>query len=99
MKINKLSDIQYILRTEKRQLATKYGVSRIGVFGSFAFGDFTKKSDIDVLVEFNRSIGLFQLLSLQEYLSDKLGRKVDLVPKDSLKKYIKKDILKTTVYA
>lgn len=99
MKINKLSDIQEILASEKQSLAVKYGVSKIGVFGSFVFGDFTKKSDIDLLVEFSRSVGLFQFLDLQEYLSDKLGRKVDLVPKDSLKKYIKKDILKSTVYA
>jgi len=99
MKINKLSDIQNILRVEKQQLATRYGVSKIGVFGSFVFGDFTQKSDIDVLVEFNRSVGLFQLLDLQNYLSAKLGRKVDLVSKDSLKKYIKKDILNSTVYA
>ena len=64
MKISNLSDIQSILSNEKKQLADTYGVSKIGVFGSFVFGDFTKKSDIDVLVEFNRSIGLFQLLNL-----------------------------------
>lgn len=99
MKIDSLSRIKKILAFEKASLATKYGVSKIGVFGSFVFGDFTRNSDIDVLVEFKHSVGLFQIMDLEDYLSDKLGRKVDVVPKDSLKKYIKKDILRSTVYA
>ncbi len=99
MKTNSLTEIKKILTDEKRNLDYKYGVSKIGVFGSFVFGDFRKNSDIDILVEFKKPVGLFKFIELENYLSEKLGKKVDLVSKDGLKKYIKRDILESTIYA
>lgn len=93
-----LATVKRIIFENYPYLTKEYKVKKIGVFGSFVFGDNQKGSDIDILVEFTRPIGLFEFVELENYLSDKLGRKVDLVSKDGLKKYIKKDILNSTVY-
>ena len=93
-----LKSIKKVLSSEQPYLAKKYGVKKIGIFGSFVFGDNQEESDIDVLVEINEPIGLFDLIELEDYLSKKLGRKVDLVLKSSLKEYIKSEILNSTVY-
>ena len=67
----------------------KYGINYLGLFGSVARGEETEKSDIDLLVKFDkkRKIGLFGLSELQNEFERRLGRKVDLVTK--LNKYIK----------
>jgi predicted nucleotidyltransferase len=70
----------------------------IGVFGSYARGENTSSSDLDVLVQFGSSIGLIQLVQLQQELSDILDIPVDLVTKNSLrnprlKEYIFKDLI------
>ncbi len=94
-----LNQIKKIIREEKPQLMRNFGVSKVGIFGSSVLGDFGKRSDIDILVEFKRPIGLFAFIELENYLSKKLGRKVDLVSRSGLKPYIRNDILRTTVYA
>lgn len=98
MKADTLDKIKEIIEKEKGKLSDKYGVSEIGVFGSCASGDFSKKSDIDILVDFEKPIGLLKLIELENYLSSGLGRKVDLVSKSGIKAYIKKNILNSTVY-
>lgn len=98
MKVTDLSQAKKILAAEEKRLAQNYGVSQIGVFGSFVFGDCRKDSDIDLLVEFKKPIGLFDFIELENYLTDKLGRKVDLVAKKGLKRYIRKNILDSVVY-
>jgi hypothetical protein len=52
---------------------------RVGLFGSFARKDDTPKSDIDVLVEFEGGMTLFRLAGMEEELSEKIGRKVELI--------------------
>lgn len=99
MKPATVSDIKKIITREKPKLSREYGVSRIGVFGSFALGDYNDTSDIDILVDFKKTIGLFKFIELEDYLSEKLGRKVDLVSKNGLKKYIKGNILNSVIYA
>ncbi len=76
------------------QLKKEYNVSYIGLFGSYVRGENTPKSDLDVLVEFSRTPTIFRFVHLENYLSDSLGVKVDLVMKDSLKPNIGKYILK-----
>lgn len=98
-KRTKLDQIKTILKAEKPRLAQEYGVSKVGFFGSFVFGDFNNNSDIDILAEFYRPVGLFRFMALENHLSQVLGRKVDLVSKDGLKSYLKNDILHSTVYA
>jgi len=98
MKVTDLSRAKKVLAAEEKKLAQNYGVSRIGVFGSFVFGNYRKDSDIDLLVEFKKPIGLFDFIELENYLTEKLGRKVDLVAKKGLKRYIRKNILDSVVY-
>jgi len=98
MQENNLDKIKTILEKEKSKLSDIYGVSEIGIFGSYVSGDFSKKSDIDILVDFEKPIGLLKFIELENYLSNKLGRKVDLVSKRGIKPYIKKNILNSTVF-
>ena len=56
-----------------------YKPTKIGVFGSIARGDATQNSDIDILYDFQETIGLFKLIALQQNLEEKLNKKVDLV--------------------
>jgi predicted nucleotidyltransferase len=68
----------------------------ISLFGSYAYGKPNKKSDVDLLFEFEpkASLSLFKLVDIQDDFSDYLEKKVDLVEKGSLSKYIKEDVLK-----
>ncbi|MBU1016950.1 MAG: nucleotidyltransferase family protein [Patescibacteria group bacterium] len=79
-------------------LKQKYNVKRLGIFGSVVRGEQKKGSDVDVLVEFVSPIGLFDFIGLENFLAKTLNQKVDLVSKKALKKVIKADVLKETVY-
>lgn len=79
-------------------LAHDYQVKRLGIFGSMAKGKDTAKSDIDILVSFTSSPGLFEFIRLEDYLSGLLNRKVDLVTKNSLKPVIRERILREVTY-
>jgi hypothetical protein len=92
--MKKLEDIKNILKAHKKELQEKYHVKDIALFGSYVKGKQTPDSDIDILVEFEKPITLIQFLKLENYLSELLGLKVDLVVKKSLKPYIKKQVLK-----
>ena len=75
------------------ELKEKYHVSYLGVFGSYVRGEQKPGSDLDVLVEFSRIPTIFKFVNLENYLSEALGVKVDLVMKDALKPNIGKYIL------
>ncbi|MGD0204758.1 MAG: nucleotidyltransferase family protein [Candidatus Bathyarchaeia archaeon] len=96
-----LEEIKTELETLKPTLKERFGVETIGVFGSYTRGEQTKKSDIDILVTFRQDaqIGFFKFLELEEFLTKKLGVKVDLVTKNALKPFIKDRVLRETVYA
>ena len=79
-------------------LKEQYHVKEIGVFGSAIKGEETENSDIDILVEFSIPIGFFNFIRLENFLSEILGKKVDLVTKKAIKPIIKEEILKETVY-
>ncbi len=88
-----IKTIEKILRLRRNELSKEYGVSELGVFGSFVRGEASLDSDIDILIEFNKPIGFFKFLEIEERLSEWLGRKVDLVTKAALKPYIGNRIL------
>jgi len=87
-----------IINKHRQILQEKYGVEQAGIFGSVAKGRSRSESDIDIVVEFSKPIGMFKFIELEEYLSSLLGKKVDLVTKQSLKPLIKDAILNETVY-
>ncbi len=78
----------------------KYGVKKIGIFGSFARATQNNKSDIDILVEFEKGEKIFDnYMELKFYLERLLRRKVDLVIKDAVKPRIKQAVLREVAYA
>jgi len=91
-------EILKVLKKELPYIRKKYRVKSIGLFGSCVRGEERKESDIDILIEFEKPIGLFKFMELEEYLSQKLGRKVDLVEKDALKERIKPYVMDEVVY-
>jgi len=81
------------LRKELPILHAKYGIVTMWLFGSYVHGRNSKRSDLDVLVEFdNRPMSLFDFIEIQQYLSSLLRIKVDLVEKNALKPNIAKNI-------
>lgn len=90
-----LREIKAILQAEKPYLTERYGVTEIGVFGSYVRGEEHPDSDIDVLIELTDPpcISLLDLVDLQYYLSDLLGLSVDVALKKNLRKRIGKRIL------
>ena len=90
-------DIKKILEQQKEFLKNKYKIKEIGIFGSFVRGDATEGSDVDILVEFEEVPSLFKFIEIENYLSNILGIKVDLVEKKSLKPRIGEHILKEVV--
>lgn len=81
--MNKSKEINSLLFEHKKELMKKYKIKRIGIFGSYSRGDQTDNSDIDILVEFEKPIGL-EFVILAEELEEILKRKVDLVSKGAL---------------
>jgi predicted nucleotidyltransferase len=75
------------------ELKEKYHVSYMGIFGSYIRGKQRPGSDLDILVEFSKTPTIFKFVNLENYLSDALGVKVDLVMKDALKPNIGRHIL------
>lgn len=86
-----------ILRQQRPMLVEQYNVATLEVFGSYARHEQRKNSDLDILVTFSKPPSLFKFVRLENYLSDTLGVKVDLVMKDSLKPVIGKNILREAV--
>ncbi len=87
-----------IIRNKKPEMESRYGVQRLGLFGSYVRESQRKKSDIDILVAFNRDIDLFDFLDLRTYLESQLQAKVDLVMETALKPAIGKRILSEVEY-
>jgi predicted nucleotidyltransferase len=85
------------LRQHLPELAEKYHVRSLEVFGSYVRDEQTPQSDLDVLVTFEKTPGLLRFVSLENHLSDLLGVKVDLVMKDALKPRIGQRILSEAV--
>lgn len=88
-----------ILKEELSYLKETFQIKKIGIFGSWVRGEQTEGSDIDVLVEFEKPVGFFTFIELEDRLSELLGVRVDLVTPDALKPLIKSYILEETVYA
>ena len=96
--VKTLDEIRNILVQHKKELADRYKVKEIGIFGSYVKGEEKRKSDLDVLVDFEEPIGLFEFMDLERYLTEVVGGKVDLVMKTALKPRIGKCILEEVKY-
>lgn len=92
-----LDEIRKNIRQHSSILAERYGVSVVGIFGSYVRGEEKTGSDIDLLAEILKPISLLELVGAEIYLSEVLGLKVDLVPKRSLREELWESILRETV--
>ena len=92
--LNKIRNVLYLLKPE---LVQKYPIASIGLFGSVVRNDFTTDSDIDIIVDFNKPIGI-EFISLADELVRKLDRKVDLVSKAGIKPKYFKEIESEIIY-
>jgi uncharacterized protein len=93
-----LEEIKQWLEQHKSVLQEHYQVKELGIFGSYVRQEQTETSDVDMLVEFSETPSLLKFVSLENYLSDNLGVKVDLVHKSGLKPRIGERILAEVVY-
>lgn len=79
-----LATIIETLSRLKPELADKYYVSSIGLFGSVVRDDFTPSSDVDIIVDFSRPIGI-EFVDLADYIEKKISKRVDLVSRNGIK--------------
>jgi predicted nucleotidyltransferase len=93
-----LNEIKKIILKHKKELKEEYKVKTIGIFGSYARGEQKETSDIDILVEFYETPSLLDFIGLEQYLSDLLNIKVDLVSSKSIHPLIKDYIMEDVVY-
>ena len=87
-----------ILRSHLQEIKPRFGVSRIGLFGSFARGEAGPDSDVDILVEFEQPT-FDNFMELAFFLEDLVQMRVELVAPDSLSPYIKPHVKREVIWA
>jgi predicted nucleotidyltransferase len=79
-----------------KKVTQRFSPTLIGVFGSYARGEENEKSDLDILIDFDKKVNLLELIGIEQELTELLGIKVDLVTllsvNSSLKPYIESDL-------
>lgn len=88
-----------ILRELKEEIADRFKVRDIGLFGSYVRSQESEASDVDILVEFEQGADLLDLVALGVFLEEKLGRKVDLVTKRALRPEIRDQVIREVAMA
>lgn len=86
------------LKRLKPALSRRFKVKRIGLFGSYVKGQARQSSDIDILVEFSKTIDLLDFVALEKYLAEQTGAKIDLVSIKALRPEFRSTILNEVVY-
>ncbi|HPU69528.1 MAG TPA: type II toxin-antitoxin system RelB/DinJ family antitoxin [Acetomicrobium flavidum] len=92
-----LEEIKRIINSHRKELEEKYKVKSIAVFGSYARGEQTEDSDVDIMVEFSEPVGL-KFFGLADFLEDILGIKVDLATPDGIKPNRKEYVMEDLCY-
>jgi uncharacterized protein len=95
---NSLEEIMGTLLKNKTGLYERYKIKELGIFGSWVRREEKKRSDIDILVEFEEIPDLLKLIELERRLHRLLGKKVDVVRKEAIRPVIKEGILKEVRY-
>lgn len=92
-----IAAIEKIVAEERDEIRRKYKAEIKGVFGSYARGDFHAESDLDLLVDFDDSAGLFDAIGLKQYLEDKLGCQVDVASRAALREELRDAVYKDMI--
>ena len=82
---------------ELGEFCEEHDIRFLGVFGSYARGDFNADSDVDLLVQFSKPKTLFQLVNIEDMLSQMLGRKVDLLTEKAISPYLIQKVKKELI--
>jgi uncharacterized protein len=93
-----INEILQVLSLQKQSLCENYQITEIGIFGSYARGEETEASDIDILVGYETAPTFVMLVELRDYLSQLFGLKVDIVTKNGLKPRIRDRVLAEAIY-
>jgi predicted nucleotidyltransferase len=93
----KKDEIIKLIRNLNPQIQDKYNAQIKAIFGSYVRGEETPESDLDVLVEFNDSANLLDLVGLSQFLEDEIHIKIDVVPIDTVRKEIEKEVMKEAI--
>lgn len=91
-------ELQQLLLLQKQSICENYQITEIAIFGSYARGEETEASDIDILVDYETAPTFIMLVELRDYLTQLFGRKVDIVTKNGLKPRIRDRILGEAIY-
>jgi predicted nucleotidyltransferase len=91
-------EVMVRLKSLKGELATRYDVREIGIFGSVAREENGTASDIDLLVEFGSQADLFTYIGLWQYLEEIFGMRIDLVSKGGLKGGMRDAVMRDVVF-
>ena len=92
------SELISMLKQLNEEIRQKFKGRIIGLFGSYARGEETDQSDIDLLIEKEANISLFVLGGMKVYLEEKLNKKVDIVTTAALREEIKPYIMNELIY-
>jgi predicted nucleotidyltransferase len=92
------TEVLQMLAQQKSSLLETYQITRLGIFGSYARGEQTDESDIDILVEYDKAPTLYQIIELRDDLSELFAIKVDVVTKNGLKARIRERVLAEVIY-
>jgi predicted nucleotidyltransferase len=93
------SPILAFLKENRDMFEREFRVSKLGLFGSYARGEATEKSDIDLLVEFEGDINIFETkFMIRDFIKKQLGKEVDICSEKYLKPYAKDKILSEVIY-
>ncbi|MCK5914882.1 MAG: nucleotidyltransferase family protein [Deltaproteobacteria bacterium] len=95
--MKKIDEYIKILRVHKTELKEKFRVESLAVFGSVRWGVEGPGSDVDILVRYYETPGLFKFLDLKKYLENIVNSPVDLVTEQALKKQLREKIIKEAV--
>lgn len=96
--MNSIGKIIDNLKSAKHQLYTDFNINEIGVFGSYSRNEQNENSDIDILIDLEKEIGLIKFLEIENCFKDIVGDKAEVVLKSDLRTELKEQILKETIF-
>ena len=98
VKVTSLEEIRELIEQHRTELKRQFHVEKIGVFGSYARGDQKKRSDVDFLVSFDKTINYLELAGLKIYVEELTGLKSDVVPSHNLRPEFRENVYKEVIY-
>jgi hypothetical protein len=92
-----LEEIRNILRKNQEELRTRFGLTNFAVFGSVARGETAVDSDVDILADLGANVNLLDLAAAENFLIDRIGMEVDIVPRRSIRSELREHILNEAI--